>query len=138
MEIVDALNILRDHNVVVPKPPRLPTEEEVIEAERELGVAFSHEYKTYQLIGSDIVHGTREPGLLLPGLSPYLCLRAIANNGWELGTPKDFLPFCSDNGNYFTISSDGYIGYMDHDDHSHGVIYDRFSDWVIEEWLDDE
>lgn len=138
MEISEALEILKENNEDVPKPPRLPTEEEVLLAEAELGFKFPADYRKYQLEASNIVHGVREPGLVLPNPMPYINLRSITQKGWALGVPKDYLPFCSDNGNYFTIGKSGDVGYMDHDDGSHSIIYNQLSDWIIEDWLEDE
>lgn len=130
------LNHLKEHNEPVPKPLRLPTEEEVVRAENDLAFKFPFQYRKFMLEASNTTFGIREPGLILPDLMPYLSLRHIAESGWSMGIPKNHLPFCQDNGNYFTLSSEGEQGYYDHDDDTHTVYDAEFKDWIIEDWLD--
>ncbi|MBB1338884.1 SMI1/KNR4 family protein [Pseudoalteromonas sp. SR44-2] len=136
MDIKDVVLILRDKHEPTPKPLRLPTEQEVNLAEQDLSFKFPEQYRYFVLNASNVVFGIREPGLVLPDMLPYLNLRVIAIDGWEAGVPKDFLSFCTDNGNYFTISNGGDIGYFDHDDGCHSILGGEFKDWIIEDWLE--
>lgn len=138
MNIDQVLELLKERRETVPKPLRLPTEIGVKQAELDLGFEFPEQYRKFMLEASDVVYGTLEPGLVLPDLMPYICLRNIAKNGWAIGVPKEVLPFCSDNGNYFTLSQSGNIGYYDHDDSSHRESEAEFKDWVMEDWLEIE
>lgn len=63
-------------------------------------------------------------------MPPYLNLRIIAVDGWEAGVPKCFLAFCTDNGNYFTVSDGDEICYFDHDDGCHFTLGGEFKDWI--------
>ena len=138
MDIDQVLDLLRERNEPVPKPLRLPTEAEVARAEADLSFIFPAQYRRFMLEASNVAYGTREPGLVLPDLMPYISLRAIADGGWSMGVPKDHLPFCEDNGNYFTLSSTGALGYFDHDDNTHQVFDVEFKDWILEDWLEIE
>jgi len=136
MEIEEVLGLLKEKNEPVPKPMRAPTEEEVSSAERELSFKFPHQYRKFMLEASYVTYGVREPGLVLPDLQPYCCLRRMTMDGWQSGVPKDFIVFCEDNGNYFTINEAGEIGYYDHDDCTHNVLNCDFKVWIIEDWLE--
>jgi hypothetical protein len=138
MSIEDALDLLRQHNEPVPKPLRLPTPNEVAQVEAELSFVFPPQYRKFMLEASNVNYGVREPGLVLPDLMAYISLRHIAESGWSAGVPKDFLPFCMDNGNFFTIGRRGEIGYFDHDDESHRVLGGDFASWILEDWLEVE
>lgn len=136
MDLDTALKLLRDNRETVPKPLRLPTADELAAAESDLGLSFHDDYRRFQLESSDCVFGTLEPALVLPGLSPYLDLRKTANAAWSIGAPRDALPFCQDNGNYFLINSAGRIGYFDHDDASAHFGDGNLSSWIVDDWLE--
>jgi hypothetical protein len=112
----------------------LPTAKEVEEAERALAIRFHPDYRRFQLEVGNITSGVLEPAVVLPDISPYLDLRKTARDAWRLGVPKDVLPFCHDNGNYYFIDQDGVVGFWDHDDESE-TRGGALADWIVEEWL---
>ncbi len=135
MDLDQALEELRARDEPVPEPLRLPTEEEVAAVEAELAFAFPPQYRRFLLEASNVTCGDREPGLVLPGLQRNRSLRSIAQSGWLAGVPKAHLSFCEDNGNYFTLSASGQLGYFDHDDRTHDVSSCDFKDWILDDWL---
>lgn len=138
MNIDEVILLLKEKDEPVPIPLRVHTEEEVLAAEKDLSFKFPEQYRKFMLEASYVTYGTREPGLVLPDLQPYCCLRTMTRDGWDSGVPQDFIVFCEDNGNYFTINEKGNIGYYDHDDSTHNVCNGDFKDWVIESWLEIE
>ena len=138
MDIETAIRLLQENRESVPKPLRLPTPAEVDAAESDLGLTFHPDYRRFQLEASDCVFGVLEPALVLPDLMPYLDLRKTATDAWSLGAPKDALPFCHDNGNYYLLNADGKIGFWDHDDGSANFGAGTLADWIVEDWLEME
>ncbi|MBB1342632.1 SMI1/KNR4 family protein [Pseudoalteromonas sp. SR45-6] len=136
MQIEEVIALLKEKNEPVPKPLILPTEDEVSCAEKDLSFKFPAQYRKFMLEASCVTFGVREPGLVLPDLQPYCCLRRMTKDGRQSGVPKDFIVFCEENGNYFTINEKGNIGYYDHDDLTHNLHNGDFKDWVIENWLE--
>lgn len=134
MKLDEAFKMLRAADEPVPKPLRLPTADEVEDAERDLRVKFHPDYRRFQLEVSDVTSGVLEPALVLPKLLPYLDLRKTARDAWNLGVPNDTLPFCHDNGNYYFIACDGTIGFWNHDDQCE-TRGGTLADWIVEEWL---
>ena len=118
-------------------PLRLPTEEEVAAVEDELGISFYPDYRRFQLEASNVDCGVLEPGLVLSGLQAYLDLRVIAGKGWQVGVPRDSLPFCTDNGNYYFIDPLGTVRYWDHDSGGESGRRATFAEWIMEDWLFD-
>jgi hypothetical protein len=55
---------LRKLNLEIPKPQRLPTEEEGDPAEQELGILFHPDYRKFLLEASDVVVPTIEPAIV--------------------------------------------------------------------------
>jgi hypothetical protein len=100
MNLADAIGRLRNHNEPVPRPARLPSEEEIWQAEAELGVVFHPDLRTYLREASDVAHGTREAvTLTLP--DSRTDLRAVARRAWGAGVPTEWVPVREDNGDYY-------------------------------------
>ena len=82
MSLDAAIARLRERKETVPILPRLPTEAEVQEAERKLGVSFHPDYRDFLLKGSDIVFGMLEPAVVTPNAG-HLDLVHVASRAWE-------------------------------------------------------
>jgi hypothetical protein len=132
MEIGEAIDELRSRNEPVPKPFRLPSEDEVNSAENELGVLFSPDYRRYLLEASDVVFSTLEPCVVVPGMG-YLDLVQNAREAWEIGVPRNWLPFCQDNGDYFCLDG-STVRYWSHN----GDTDEHWADlgaWIGKVWI---
>lgn len=133
MSLETAIEALRESNEPVPRPVRLPTESEVASAERTLGVTFPADYRYFLLHGSDVTYGTLEPALVIPECG-HLNLVVVVQTAWETGVPRDHLPFCQDNGDYYCLTPDHRIVLWSHD----GLFTGRWPDlahWIHEVWL---
>ncbi len=134
MSLETAIETLRERNEPVPRPFRLPTETEVAAAERTLGVTFHADYRYFLLNGSDVAYGTLEPAVVIPDCG-HLDLVAIVQTAWKLGVPRDFLPFCEDNGDWYCFAPDGRIGLLSHDG-LRGGSWPDLAHWIQEVWLE--
>ncbi len=114
MPIPEVIETLRRLNEPVPRPARLPTEVEVAAAEQRLGVRFPPDYRYFLLHGSDFVYGVLEPAQVTPDAG-HTDLIDVATRAWKVGVPREFLPFCEDNGDYYCFAPDGRIGLLSHD-----------------------
>jgi hypothetical protein len=134
MTLDNAIKELRKVNVTVPKPMRLPTPVEVDNAEKKLQVSFHPDYRRYLLEASDVVYGTLEPATVTPG-GGYTDLFDICMSAWDqMSVPKDLLPICEDNGDYFCMTKHGEIVYWSHNGVC-GEKWENFATWVKEAWL---
>ena len=114
MNLTQVLTELRDLNEPVPRPLRLPTETEVELAETALGIKFPEDYRRYLLEAGDVVFGALEPAVVTPD-AEYLSLVEIAESAWdEMDLPRDLLPFCEDNGDYYCLATDGTVKFWSH------------------------
>jgi hypothetical protein len=126
---------LRELNLQVPIPQRLPTEDEVALAELKLEIHFHPDYRRFLLEASDVVVPTKEPArvTLPPG---RLYLVNIANDAWKkMHVPRDLLPICEDNADYYCMNKDGEIVFWSHD----GITNERWKDlatWIKEVWIE--
>ncbi len=133
MTLADTLRRLRSLNEPVPRPARLPSEEDIEDAESELGVAFHADFRDYLRKASDVVYGTREPvTLTLP--DSHTDLRTVAREAWSVGVPSNWLPVCEDNGDYYCIRPDGRVSFWSHQGSS-DESWDCLADWIEQEWI---
>lgn len=134
MTLTETIAELRSLNEPVPRPFRLPTEAEVRSAEARLGVSFPADYRRYLLEASDVAVGTLEPAVVTPDAG-HLDLVSMAESAWdEADVPRDLLPFCEDNGDYFCLNARGEVVRWSHD----GVADERWPDlarWIREVWI---
>jgi hypothetical protein len=135
MNLPEIISELRNRNEPVPKPPRLPTEAEVIDAEQRMGVRFPSDYRYFLLHGSDVVFGSIEPGVVTPEAG-HLDLVQLATDAWELGAPRELLPFCESNGDYYCLNPSGQVVYWSHN----GVTDESWPDlahWIQRVWIEE-
>ena len=137
MKLPDVIAELRELNEPVPKPLRLPTEVEVDEAENSLGLKFPEDYRRYLLEASDVVFGTLEPAIVTPDAG-HLDLVEMAESAWEeMELPRELLPFCEDNGDYYCLSTDGTVKFWSHN----GTTDESWPDlatWIEEVWIGED
>src|SRR6185436_7882558 len=137
MNLPDVIAELRELNEPVPKPLRLPTEAEVDAAEDQLGVKFPADYRRYLLQASDVVFGPLEPAVVIPDAG-HLSLTDIAETAWdEMEVPRNLLPFCEDNGDYYCLTETGEVEFWSHD----GATDDKWKDlatWIKEVWIGED
>jgi hypothetical protein len=133
LSISDAITMLREANEQVPRRLRLPTLDEIVTAESDLGLQFHPDYRRFLIEASDVVAGTHEPFILTAPGSHIDMVRSV-RNAWEYGVPRKLLPFCEDNGNYFCLEPNGGVVYWDHN----GTTDERWTDlgtWIVDVWL---
>ncbi len=137
MNLSEVIVELRELNEPVPKPFRLPTEEEVNAAEKRLNVKFLEDYRRFLLEASDVVVGTLEPAMVAADCG-YLNLVEIAEYAWdEMELPLALLPICEDNGDYYCLNKKGEVEFWSPD----SATNDKWQDlatWIKEVWIDGE
>jgi len=135
MSLDSVFKELRDLNLQVPKTQRLPTEDEVAIAEKQLEIHFHPDYRRFLLEASDVVVPTLETArVTLPPSRLYLV--NIAKDAWaKMRVPRDLLPICEDNADYYCINIDGEVVFWSHN----GISNERWKDlatWIKEVWID--
>jgi hypothetical protein len=136
MNLPDVIAELRELNETVPKPLRLPTANEVNAAEEQLALKFPADYRRYLLEASDVVYGALEPGIVIPDAG-HLSLIEMAETAWdEMEVPRNLLPFCEDNGDYYCLNESGEVEFWSHN----GATDEKWKDlatWIKEVWIDE-
>jgi len=133
MSLSDTIARLRSLNEPVPRPARLPSDDEISRAEAELGVTFHTHFRTYLREASDVVCGSREPvTLTLP--SSHTDLRLVARHAWDAGVPANWVPLCEDNGDFFCVRPDGHVACWSHNGTTDET-WPSLADWIEMEWI---
>src|ERR1041385_5945553 len=114
MSLSATIETLRELNEPVPRPFRLPTETEVAAAERALGAQFPADYRYFLLHGSDVAYGTLEPAVVIPDCG-HLGLVEMVQTAWGVVVPRDHLPFCEANGDYYCLTPESRVVLWSHD-----------------------
>ncbi|MCP4251947.1 MAG: SMI1/KNR4 family protein [Candidatus Scalindua sp.] len=131
----EAIINLRELNEPVPKPLLLPTIEEINKIQGECNTKFHTDYVSYLLEASDVVYGVLEPATITDPES-HTHLPDIANDAWEdMNVPKDLLPICEDNGDYYCMNSSGEVVFWSHN----GLSNEKWSSlavWIKEVWIE--
>ena len=137
MKIAEVIAELRELNQQVQAPLRLPSEGELTAAERLLNRKFPEDYRRYLLEASDVVYGTLEPAVVVPDAG-YLYLVELAESAWtEMELPRDLLPICEDNGDYYCLNNNGEVCFWSHN----GTTDEKWPDlaaWIKEVWINEE
>ena len=124
---------LRKVNEQVPNPPRLPSDKEISQVESILNIEFHPDYRKYLKEASDVVFGALEP-LVVVYENDYNFLPTVSREAWKFGLPKDLLPICEDNGDYFAIDNSGVVHYWSHNGLTHEN-WPNLATWIEEVWL---
>jgi hypothetical protein len=134
MTLDQAITELRKRNQKVPLPLRLPSRNEVQETEQRLGLYFHPDFVHYLLHASDIAYGTKEP-VTITRPTAHTHLESVARDAWtKMELPKNLLPICEDNGDYFCMDQSGRVVYWSHD----GAANESWPDlatWIADVWI---
>lgn len=131
----EAIAELRSLNEPVPIPLRRPSEEEIENVEKQLGVRFHPDYQRFLLEAGDVVFGTLEPATI-PKESGHTYIVPLVRNAWGRGVPRRWLPIAEDNGNYYCMNDAGEVSYWSHD----GSTNEKWSSlavWIKKVWIGD-
>ena len=124
---------LRELNEPVPRPLRLPTEAEVRAMEAETGVTFPPDFVRYLLEASDVVFDVKEPVTITRPKS-HTHFPRVLESGKATGLPKELIPICCDNGDFFAVAPSGEVVFWSHN----GWPEERWTDiatWIEEVWI---
>lgn len=136
MDLENALAHLRTLNEVVPRPMRLPTPEEVDAAEKWIERSFHPDLRKYLLEASDIVYGTKEP-VTLTRAESHTDFHKVCDHAWNrYGVPRQFVPFCEDNADFFCLNGAGEVVFWSHNGWS-SEKWPDLATWIEECWIDE-
>lgn len=132
-EVIEKINQVDDP---AGRKQPLPDDALIGKYERLTGVVFSEDYKTFLKSISNAFVGFISPFTLNEALSEgHGDLIAGIREARKVGVPKDWLPICEDNGDYYCLAPDGAVRFWDHNGSSDETWPD-LATWAKEVWLE--
>ncbi len=118
----DVLQHLRENSAQVVVPLEIPTEDQLVEVEEEILIPIPAELREFMLKTGDVIYGTLEPVTVADPQS-HTYLPEVAANAWADGIPREFIPICVSDGQYYVISQEGEV-----------LLWSLDTDEAVEEW----
>ncbi len=133
----DVYEKLREVNANVLVPLDLPDEDQLLEVEEEILISLPQEYREFMLMVGDVICGSIEPATAADPQS-HTFLPELAATAWSLGVPRELIPVCEHNGDYYVISEEGEVklwreseGEINEDESWNSIWH-----WARDVWLD--
>ena len=104
----EVIEQLRELNEPVPVPLELPEEETLVEIQEQILIHLPFALREFLLQVSDVVYGRLEP-VTASDPQSHTYLPEVAATAWSLGVPREFVPLCEDQGNYYVVEEDGTV-----------------------------
>ena len=121
----------------MPVPLELPEEELLVEIEEQILINLPFELREFLLKVSDVVYGRLEPVTVTDPQS-HTYLPEVASVAWSLGVPRELVPICEDQGNYYCVEQDGTVLLWDGEEEDlTDDSWDSVWHWVREVWLEE-
>ncbi len=103
---------LREANQPVPIPLELPEEDDLVEVQEALFISLNEDFQQFMLTVSDVVYGSLEP-VTASDPTSHTYLPEIAAIAWDAGLPRDLVPLCEHQGNYYAVNEEGEVQYWE-------------------------
>ena len=104
----DIIEELRERALDVSVPLELPDEDQLVEVEEQILVPLPCELREFLLHVSDVIYGSIEPVTVTDPQS-HTYLPEVAANAWAEGLPRELIPICACNGEYYGIWEEGEV-----------------------------
>ena len=104
----DVIEELRERALDVSVPLELPDEDQLVEVEEQILISLPYELREFLLQVSDVIYGSIEPVTVTDPQS-HTYLPEVAANAWAEGLPRELIPICECDGDYYGISEEGEV-----------------------------
>ena len=115
----------------------LPNDDLLNEYEQKTGLIFSEDYRKVLKSISNVFYGTKELLSVTKNSEYYRELSVALNDARKMGIPKDWIPICEDNGDYFCLNSKGEIKYWSLDGCS-DESWENLESWIEQVWISND
>ena len=133
-EVIEEINAADDPRV---RKQPLPDDHLIRKYEEATELEFPEDYKTFlKSVSNAFVRYISPFTLNAELLEDYGDLCAGINEGRKVGVPRDWIPICEDNGDYYCIVPDGRVRFWDHNGSSDEA-WPSIAAWAKEVWLEE-
>ena len=131
----EILELLRDHNELVPVPLELPDHDRLVEIEEEILLPIPRDVRTFLLEASDVIYGSLEP-VTAADPNSHTYLPDVTSMAWAQGVPRYLLPICEHRGSYYCVDPDGEVCLWRDGDLVEDKTWPSIWQWVRDVWLE--
>ncbi len=131
-EIADRLHEL---SLSVSVPLELPELEDIVLVEEQLMIGLPADFREFLMEVGDVVYGSVEPVTIMDA-SVHTYLPEVTALAWDRGIPRDLIPVCAVDENYYCVAEDGEISYWENFQQSEQQWNDIW-EWARDIWLND-
>lgn len=136
-EIEKMVAELKAIRLKLPKERPLPTDEVIAAYEHKLGLDFTDEYKYFLKEASNSLLNGKDVLQLTSNMNSSRELLTVYDEAKKQGLPKDWLPFCEDNSDYYCLLKDGSVKFWSHNGISDEK-WESLADWIRKVWINGE
>lgn len=115
----------------------VPSEVLIEDYQRRLSIVFPSDYQKFLKTVSRAFVGTLSPMVLSEGMDEsYGDLISGFKEARSIGVPKEWIPFCEDNGDFYCLLPDGRVSFFDHS----GPTDENWASlpiWMRDVWLEE-
>ncbi|MFK0573323.1 SMI1/KNR4 family protein [Endozoicomonas sp.] len=104
----DVMEELRERALDVSIPLELPDEDLLVEVEEQILISIPYEFREFLLQVSDVIYGSMEPVTVTDPHS-HTYLPEVAATAWAAGLPRELIPICEHQDNYYGVSEEGEV-----------------------------
>jgi len=130
----EILELLRDHNEIVPVPLDLPEDDQLVMIEEELLLPIPRDMRQYLLEASDVVYGSMEP-VTAADPNAHTYLPEVTALAWSLGVPRHLIVLCEFNGDYYCVEPEGEVVFWKNGELDEET-WPSIWQWVRDVWLE--
>lgn len=134
-DIKSAISILKKVRLNLPAKQALPDDNLLDIYQKDMGVRFPEDYRTFLKEASDSIFGGKDALMVTSARSHPRELIVTAKEAWSIGVPRTWIPICEDNGNYYCVLDSGEVRYWSHD----GISMESWptvGDWIKNVWIE--
>lgn len=118
-------------------PLSLPEMDDIVDAQEAMLIHIPPVFREYLLNSSDAIYGNLEP-VTVADSNSHTYLPEVAAEAWSAGMPRDLLPLCQIEDNYYCIGSDDTIYLWNADSDALEELLESVWYWVNDIWLGEE
>ena len=130
----DVIEELRENAEQIATPLDLPNEDDLIEIEEQILLPIPYEFREFLLQVSDVVFGSMEPVTIADSHS-HTYLPEVTAIAWDQGVPRDLIPICEYNGDYYCVSTEGEVGFWSNGEVQEDETWPSVWHWAKDVWL---
>ena len=112
----------------------LPSEDLLDNYEKKIGMSFPNEYRKFLKDASNVFVGNLSPFVVTGDPNTRGELFVALQEARNLGLPKNLLPICEDNGDYYCLLQDGSVRFWSHEC-ALSESWPDLASWIKEVWI---